>query len=164
MPQPQESCMNSILATCAQLKNSLKRLMEPLARQQGVNMAQMLLLCGIHSGVIANVNSACRWLDMGQGNTSTLCKRLEEQGFLLRRRSHEDERVVQLSLTAKGRQTVLCINQQLDALSQRLLQVSPQLYQRLQDSVAAANELAGLLPLLIEAEQTPARIPENEKQ
>ena len=57
MPQPQESCMNSILATCAQLKNSLKRLMEPLARQQGVNMAQMLLLCGIHSGVIANVNS-----------------------------------------------------------------------------------------------------------
>ena len=44
-----------------------------------------------------------RALLMASGNISPLCKKLEREGYLQRRRDGSDERVVRLELTAEGR-------------------------------------------------------------
>lgn len=43
---------------------------------------------------------------MGQANTSTLCKKLERSGYLTRTRGEQDERIVTLALTGDGRQAL----------------------------------------------------------
>ena len=39
---------------------------------------------------------------MGRANASTLCKKMEQSGYLIRARSPRDERVVTLTLTPQG--------------------------------------------------------------
>lgn len=85
-----------------QLKVDLFYLIDPFLKAEGVNFMQMCVLTGIEMGGIQQINNVCRELSVSQGNASTMCKKLEQDGFLLRERNADDERVVTLSLTEKG--------------------------------------------------------------
>ncbi|NNM52046.1 MAG: MarR family transcriptional regulator [Pseudomonadales bacterium] len=78
------------------------RLYQPLLEPLGLTYPQYIVL------MILWEQSPQRVSDIGQlamlnSNTLTpLLKRLEEQGFILRQRDQQDERVVMVSLTAQG--------------------------------------------------------------
>ena len=75
------------------IRSSMNQIIVPVVQSEG--------LTGLN-GEIQNITSICSAIGMGQANASTLCKKLERDGFLLRERSKEDERVVTLRVTEKG--------------------------------------------------------------
>ncbi|HOP10119.1 MAG TPA: MarR family winged helix-turn-helix transcriptional regulator [Oscillospiraceae bacterium] len=84
------------------LKAFNENILEPYAQKQGLTFLQSRVLMGIKHGKITTVGGLAEHASLYQGNASTLCKRLEQQGFLRRERSSVDERVVNLILTEKG--------------------------------------------------------------
>lgn len=84
------------------MKSRVGRIVESAAQQEGLTQLQCCVLLEIAGGS-TTVGAVSEQTHIGQGNTSTLCKRLEQAGYLRRTRNREDERVVVLSLTDRGR-------------------------------------------------------------
>ena len=123
------------------IKSSFLRQIEPLLRESGLSLVQTCLLSGVSSGEIENINGVCRSLEMGQGNASTMCKKLEQSGLLRRERCQEDERVVRLSLTEPGQAALCGVFQRIDERWAAAEEDYPQLVQRIIDGLEAAEEL-----------------------
>ena len=129
------------------IKAACMEFLSPLVQAEKLTHLQLFVLTGIAEGEVDNINSLCRWLDIGQGNASTLCKRLEEEGFLHRSRSRMDERIVLLRLTERGRAAVSHIQAELAACCKYLLASRPEQMQAVLDGLRTAN---GLLAVLAE--------------
>ena len=102
----------SILAVFQTLKTKTARLLEPVVQAEGLTALQAHVLLHLSHGD-ATVGDISEATGMGQANASSLCKKLEREGFLTRRRSCPDRRVVTLSLTPKGREAMERILQKL---------------------------------------------------
>jgi len=72
----------------------------------GLTMMQLRLLMELQSSQRHTVGSLAVGICMAGANISNLCKKLEQQGFLQKKRDPNDERVVMLKLTDKGEKTV----------------------------------------------------------
>lgn len=103
----------SILAVFQTLKTKTTRLLDPLVQAEGLTPVQVRVLLQLFRQD-ATVGDISERTGMGQANTSSLCKKLEREGFLTRRRSCPDRRVVTLSLTPKGREAMVRIQKKLD--------------------------------------------------
>ena len=95
------------------LKTKTARLLEPIVQAEGLTplQASVLLQLFRQNAAVGDISEATC---MGQANASSLCKKLEQGGFLTRSRGESDGRVVTLSLTPKGRETEERIQRQLD--------------------------------------------------
>ena len=62
---------------------------------------QLIRTLGCHDGI--SVGELCSKLYLDSGTITPLLKKMEEKGYIERRRSHEDERVVFVYLTEEGR-------------------------------------------------------------
>ena len=71
----------------------------PNGVQHDIDMAKLLVS---HLGI--------RSFELNQGNMSSMCKKLESDGFIVKTRSQDDERCTYLSLTPKGEETIAAIN------------------------------------------------------
>ena len=103
----------SILAVFQTLKAKTARLLEPVVQAEGLTPLQARVLLQLCHGD-ATVGDISEMSGMGQANASSLCKKLEQEGFLTRRRSCPDRRVVTLSLTDKGREAMERLQRRLD--------------------------------------------------
>lgn len=88
----------------------------PIARTEGLTLMQAQLLCELyhHEGKLSVGQIRCLQRE-GSGNRSTLCKRMEQRGFLIRQRSRTDERCVVLYLTDQGRKAVCRMDAEIEA-------------------------------------------------
>ena len=102
----------SILAVFQTLKTKTARLLEPVVQAEGLTPLQARVLLQL-SCQDATVGDVSEMSGMGQANASSLCKKLEKEGFLTRRRSCPDRRVVTLSLTPKGREAMARLQRRL---------------------------------------------------
>lgn len=84
------------------IRSGIERLMLPAAQKYGLTPTQVAVLNLIRKTEKATVSTLFRALDFNQGNMSSLCKRLEADGFIEKTKSDEDERKTYLSLTSKG--------------------------------------------------------------
>ena len=71
----------------------------------GLTAVQMRVLRSLRSGD-KTVGALAKSMGMAGTNMSVICKRLEKEGLVYRSRDHQDERVVRVSITDKGRQIV----------------------------------------------------------
>jgi len=94
--------LNKIWALFYNMKNNLRRLMDPILQNENITPMQTHILFEVSKGNVNNISAVCNELGINQGNASTMCKKLEQIDLLKRERSTEDERVVTLSLTPKG--------------------------------------------------------------
>ena len=124
------------------IRSALVHLTEPFLHGLGLTPMQAMVLYAVQNQENANVGSLCTLLECAQGNMSNLCKRLEKDGFLSRRRSLSDERVVLLSLTPKGLDAISRINSGL-ADADRYFDAQPP--QRLQKILDGFDELEQLI-------------------
>lgn len=102
------------------IKNLMDKMMIPALQAYGLTPLTAMLLYTIkqHEGI--SVGALQKKLDQNQGNLSSLCKKLETQGFLTRTRKKADERIVCLTLTDKGKETLSCMHDGLLAFDQLL--------------------------------------------
>ena len=89
-----------LLQTIADLVE--KRCHRFLSRKYGLTMPQYHLLLAAQYGDATTLGSLADELNCSRGNLTGVADRLERDGWLLRERSTEDRRVVNIRLTEKG--------------------------------------------------------------
>lgn len=112
-PEQQSGDFMSVLTVFQTLKSKAARLLEPLAQEEGLTRLQAGVLFLLMDGD-ATVGDISADTCMGQANTSSLCKKLEKGGYLTRRRSPSDRRVVTLSITEQGRNSILRLQKRME--------------------------------------------------
>jgi DNA-binding MarR family transcriptional regulator len=85
---------------------SAKKHFQWVQERAGVSGAQLWVLAELHRRPGIRVTELAQAMAVHQSTASNLIDRLEKNGLLQRERSSEDQRVVHLSLTKAGRQTV----------------------------------------------------------
>ena len=79
---------------------------EALFANEELTFSQWCALIGLRDGVVATCADIARHLGHDTGATTRMVDQLEARGYLTRRRSRDDRRVVDLQLTPAGRKVV----------------------------------------------------------
>ena len=95
----------SVLTMFQTLKSKTSRLLDPVVQSEGITTLQSCVLAHLYRQDAA-VGDISDLAVIDQANASSLCKKLEQEGYLTRTRRASDRRVVILSLTPRGRETV----------------------------------------------------------
>ena len=74
----------------------------PLLKPLGLTYTQYIALLALWESGGATVGDLCRRLYLDSGTISPLLKKLESAGYVVRERTKEDERVVEIRLTEAG--------------------------------------------------------------
>ncbi|GEK91238.1 MarR family winged helix-turn-helix transcriptional regulator [Alkalibacterium kapii] len=81
----------------------ITKLYRPLLTKLGLTYPQYLVLLVLFEDETVTVKALGERLYLDSGTLTPLLKRMEEHGLVERKRCSEDERVVKVSLTKKGR-------------------------------------------------------------
>lgn len=98
----------------------------PVVEKQGLTMMQTRILVEIKQSGHHTVGSIGSAIGLASGNASAMCKKLEKLGLVQRIRNPEDERCVNLTLTALGIATVQKIGDALEAKYGAFLENKPE--------------------------------------
>ncbi len=79
----------------------------------GLTMLQMHILMEIRQHGEYTIGNLAKRVGVAGGNASALCKKLQQEGFLSRKRDDNDERVVHIVLTPKGEESIDWIEKKL---------------------------------------------------
>ena len=134
----------SILTVFQTLKNKTARLLEPVVQEEGLTPLQASVLFHL-ARQDASLGDVSEVTCMGQANASSLCKKLEQGGFLTRSRGAPDGRVVTLSLTPKGHETARRIQTRLDRYLELLNALPDGTREELRRGFEAANQMLDYL-------------------
>lgn len=105
MKKERFDCLKLDLQLCFPLYAAARRvtaLYTPYFREYGLTYTQYLVFLVLWEEQEATVGRLCERLFLDSGTVTPLIKKMEKQGYIERRRSSEDERVVIVSLTEKG--------------------------------------------------------------
>lgn len=128
-----------------QVKSGMQKSFEPIMQSEGLTMIQAYILLGLSEGTITNISSLCKEFGMNQGNVSTMCKNMENTGLIKRNRGSDDERIVTLSLTEKGKDTIRRLHAKADELDTIFEQVP---IEKLEAIINGMHEFSELLKML----------------
>lgn len=128
--QPNEFRL-AVMHNFLRLKLLVERIMQPILQRHGLTQVGLFVLLSIrHMEACPTIGEMRRMLNrsmpLNQGNFSSLCKRMEQEGLLNRRRKKEDERAVLLELTPHGAEVVAQVEEEFAALDRILTQYSEQ--------------------------------------
>jgi DNA-binding MarR family transcriptional regulator len=79
---------------------------EALFANEELTFSQWCALMGLRDGLVSTSADIARHLSQDTGATTRMVDQLEARGYLVRRRSRDDRRVIDLSLTPAGRKVV----------------------------------------------------------
>lgn len=92
-----------------------------LGEKYGLTLMQLRILMEIYRAGTHTVGSLAEASSVAGTNISTMCKRLEKEGFVQRIRDQIDERIVRIQLTEFGEKTILEIDDYLNNRISRIL-------------------------------------------
>jgi DNA-binding MarR family transcriptional regulator len=112
----------------------------PLLEPMGLTHPQYLVMLALWEQSPRSVGEIAGLLQLDSPTLSPLLKRLEAAGFVTRRRSNDDERRLDIELTARGRD-----------LRREALKIPPAIIKRLGVDIAELEALHGSLTKIIAA-------------
>ena len=122
-----------------QFKAKMARLVDPLVQDEGLTPLQALVLLQVSRGE-TTVGDISQEAHIGRANASTLCKKMEQSGYLIRTRCPQDERVVTLALTVQGEETLKRLKEKMAQYERLLKQMPPQIREDIVRGLRAANQ------------------------
>ena len=87
----------------------------PVAKDYCITPLQLRILMEIKLSENLSLNRLAKLMDMNNGNVSTICKKLEQQGYLTRERRADDERFITLKLTPNGQAILQKMEQDIES-------------------------------------------------
>lgn len=96
------------------ISGNMEGAFKPICDHYGLTMMQLQVLMKIYQVPEITVGKLGKSIRVIGCNMSSMCKRLEKEGFLKRDRNPDDERVVTVMLTEKGRNTVCGFNSMIE--------------------------------------------------
>lgn len=127
------------------LRNGIERVLSPITQRYGLTPMQTAALHFISANSEATVGNIFRSFELNQGNASSMCKKLEAEGYIIRRRSFEDERFVMLELTDRGREVMCEIEKKSKVLIHLSDEFSTDERLRIADSLTTIKDFAARL-------------------
>lgn len=76
----------------------------PFLKPLGLTYTQYLVFLVLWEDLETTVGEICRRLMLDNGTITPVIKKMEKEGYVVRRRSEEDERVVRVAITGQGMQ------------------------------------------------------------
>lgn len=141
LPLDQQICF-----TLYRLNMAVNRSYKPLLDELGITYPQYLVLNALGEEDGRSIGAIAQRLALESSTVTPLVKRMEDAGLLDRRRARDNERVVQVWMTANGRELLQkcgCLNQM---LGRRLGEFKPDLEtqnRQLQDLLEELDGSAG---------------------
>ncbi len=83
---------------------AINRIYKPMLDTFEITYPQYLVLCTLWEGDGRTISAIADRLALDPSTITPLVKRLEQRGMVARKRSSEDERLVEVSLTQKGKE------------------------------------------------------------
>ncbi len=136
----------SLLLAFLALKSKGARLISLASQAAGLTMLQagVLLYLSI-SDQDVTVGDISKLTQIDPANASTLCKKLEREGYLTRARHSADRRVVTLALTPKGQETTGRLQIHIGHYLELIGEAPEQLREKFIQSFAAIDEMLNYL-------------------
>ena len=129
------------------IKCSMRKIFEPLVQSTGLTIIQSFILFAIAESNITTISGVCKELGLNQGNVSTMCKNMEKEGIITRKRDNTDERIVRISLTEQGEEAVSQLKGAFSMFDSVLLNVPAE---KLKVIIAGMHELNDVVKMLSE--------------
>ncbi len=129
--------MDSMLS----LKAGIQKIIDPIAKSEGLTTTQLYILFNVYSGKINTVGGLSKEFGVNQGNISTLCKELEKIGLITRTRNSNDERVVNIEITSKGIELAERFNKKIEKIQSKLNHISKEKMDTIINGIRELGEL-----------------------
>ncbi|WP_300410595.1 MarR family transcriptional regulator [Lagierella sp.] len=118
----------------------------PIAAVNSLTNMKLKVLLEVERLENATIGELGLSLGVAGGNISNMCKGLEKEGLLKRTRSLEDERVVHVATTDKGKEIINSIKEQMNVkLHDKLGSMEKKDYENLVDMLKELNHCLDLL-------------------
>lgn len=111
---------NQALVFGAITRVKLQHILDKLAETEDLTGQQMVVLLGLRNNGVSSVGKISDTFLLKQTNVSSLIKKMEQTGLLMRQRNGEDVRIVDLSLTKEGNEKVDRLIERIEASYQKL--------------------------------------------
>lgn len=111
---------NQALVFGAITRVKLQHILDKLAETEDLTGQQMVVLLGLRNNGVSSVGKISDTFLLKQTNVSSLIKKMEQTGLLMRQRNGEDVRIVDLSLTEEGNEKVDRLIERIEASCQKL--------------------------------------------
>lgn len=102
------------------VNDCLDRALRPIEKRYGITSVQAQLLFSVHKSPNASVGMLAEKLGLARTNTSAMCKKLANMGFLKRIRREDDERVVSVSLTETGEAAACAVEKRMEKIYKKM--------------------------------------------
>jgi len=132
------------------LRMGIERLMLPVAQSYGLTTTQIAVLNLIRKLGKATVSTLFKSLDFNQGNMSSLCKKLENDGYIKKEKCHDDERKSYLTLTEKSFSVLESIDR-LFSFTEEECWLDPDEYNAAENALSVLKETAKKINALLSA-------------
>ncbi|PLT27901.1 MarR family winged helix-turn-helix transcriptional regulator [Peribacillus deserti] len=134
---------NTLWNYTRKISENTNTIIASLSDRYGLTSLQVRILVEIREQGSHTIGTLASRLNMAGTNISTMCKKLEKEGFLERARNPEDERVVKVMLSDQGMAAVTEINKALlEKISSSIKEESET---ALKDMIAGLEKLNELL-------------------
>ena len=112
-----------IITLVTEMKNKVDKILDKILKEVGITKAQALILMSINKDKRpenCNVNDIVSELELNQGNTSSLLKKMEKMELIERTRAKNDERRVEIIITDKGKEKLKAIEKRMEKLREKI--------------------------------------------
>ena len=90
----------------SEISSNVEKFMKSFLDMFGITVIQFKILSVISEKGNISIGELSNRTIMDAGNMSSMCKKLEKNGYLVRTRNLKDERVVEVSLTDKAKDMI----------------------------------------------------------
>ena len=125
------------------INESTNSIVSPLCTPYGLTIMQLRILMELSRNSSHSIGTLANKTFAAETNISSMCKKLESMGFIVRSRDRKDERVVNVNLTENGINTVEIISKALDTLIMKQVEDQPQ--ESIEQIVNGVKKLSDLL-------------------
>ena len=110
--------LQALFINTQKLKSHFHKSIFDLAKSYDISTQDLLILFTIYHDQASRVSELAQMFSMHQANVSTQCKKLEQQGYLIRKQNLEDDRVYDFSLSPQAQEFMKDLK---DDMRERLL-------------------------------------------
>ncbi|NMB09089.1 MAG: winged helix-turn-helix transcriptional regulator [Tissierellia bacterium] len=130
-----------------EISRKLDTILLPVSDENNLTIMKLKVLAEIHKNKKMTIVDLGNVLGVAGGNISNMCKTLEIEGYIERKRSVKDERVVHVSLTSKGKSVLANVNKQLSDKYEKFDKQIPK--EDIETIISGLNMLNGYLDELL---------------
>jgi len=115
-----------------EISESTNNVLSPICHHNGLTLLQARILMALNMHEILTIGSLSCCICMAEANVSAMCKKLENEGLLQRFRDQDDERVVKVTLSGRGKIVVSAIDRELHEIATAALEEAAEIIDILQ--------------------------------